>query len=207
MQELTFILPLFLFLLLGVMSPGPSFIFVAQIAVNKSRQEAICVSIGMGIGALIYSAIASLGIFVLLENAPLLYRVLKVIGGIYLLFLAYKIWSSSNDKVGETPINEDISSGNIRMLSLGMLTQLSNPKTAIVFGGAFATFFPEQTPVFINFFVCILAFFINFFWYALVSVLLSTPKSQKAFRKFKSCICKVAGFFMGGMSIKLILND
>ena len=94
MHEYIFILPILLFLLLGVMSPGPSFILVAQTAMAKSRSEAIAVSVGMGAGATIFAVIASVGLFVLIETVPWLYIALKVIGGSYLCYLAFKMWEA-----------------------------------------------------------------------------------------------------------------
>ena len=89
MHEYIFLLPIFLFLLLGVMSPGPSFILVAQTAMAKSRTEAIAVSVGMGMGATIFAIIASVGLFVLLNSVTWVYLGLKVVGGSYLCFLSF----------------------------------------------------------------------------------------------------------------------
>ncbi|WP_283107043.1 LysE family transporter [Shewanella surugensis] len=91
MHEYLFLIPIFLFLLLGVMSPGPSFIFVAKTAMAQSRKEAISVAIGMGVGATLFAIIASVGLFVILDTISWLYSAIKIIGGGYLCFLAFKM--------------------------------------------------------------------------------------------------------------------
>lgn len=65
----------------------------------KSRIEAIAISVGMGVGAAIFAIISSVGLFVLSEAVPWLYIGLKVIGGSYLCFLAFKMWRSSSEPV------------------------------------------------------------------------------------------------------------
>jgi len=207
MHEYIFLLPIFLFLLLGVMSPGPSFILVAQTAMAKSRTEAIAVSVGMGVGATIFAIIASVGLFVLLNSVPWVYLGLKVVGGSYLCFLAFKMWSSSNKPVKTNIKSNKNKQGIFKMFFAGLLTQLSNPKTAIVFGSVFAAFLPKDVPEYSYYIISIATFFIDSAWYMLVATLLSTSKAQKAYIKFKKYICRTAGAFMGVLGVKLISSQ
>lgn len=207
MHEYIFLLPIFLFLLLGVMSPGPSFILVAQTAMAKSRSEAIAVSVGMGVGATIFAIIASVGLFVLLDTVPWFYIGLKVIGGSYLCFLAFKMWRSSNEPVETNITSNKINRGILKMFLSGLFTQLSNPKTAIVFGSVFATFLPKDVPEYSYYIITASTFIIDSAWYVLVATLLSTSKAQKTYIKFKKYICRVAGAFMGILGVKLISSQ
>ena len=143
------------------MSPGPSFILVAQTAMAKSRVEAIAVSVGMGIGATIFAVIASVGLFVLLETVPWVYIGLKVSGGSYLCFLAFKMWRSSNVPMETNMTINTTSNGILKMFFAGLFTQLSNPKTAIVFGSVFAAFLPKEIPEYSYFLISASAFLID----------------------------------------------
>ncbi len=207
MHEYIFIIPISLFLLVGVISPGPSFILVAQTAMAKSRSEAVAVSIGMGVGATIFAVMASVGLFVLLESVPWIYLTLKVLGGIYLCFLAYKIWRSSKEPLNHDSPENKTSNGKIKMFFLGLFTQLSNPKTAIVFGSAFAAFLPKEIPDYSYILLSCSAFLIDTGWYILVATLLSTQKTQNRYKKYKTKICRVASGMMGIMGVKLILSQ
>jgi threonine/homoserine/homoserine lactone efflux protein len=207
MHEYIFLFPILLFLLLGVMSPGPSFILVAQTAMAKSRSEAIAVSVGMGVGATIFAIIASVGLFVLLDTVPWFYIGLKVIGGSYLCFLAFKMWRSSNEPVETNITSNKINRGILKMFLSGLFTQLSNPKTAIVFGSVFATFLPKDVPEYSYYIITASTFIIDSAWYVLVATLLSTSKAQKTYIKFKKYICRVAGAFMGILGVKLISSQ
>ena len=204
MHEYIFLLPISLFILLGVMIPGPSFILVAQTAMGKSRVEAIAVSIGMGVGATIFAIIASVGLFVLLNTVPWLYIALKVIGGSYLCFLAFKMWKNSKGSMTDDSAAIETNIGIVKMFFVGLFTQLSNPKTAIVFGSAFAAFLPKEVPEYSYYLISASAFLIDSIWYILVATLLSTSKAQNTYVKFKKYICRVASGFMGVMGVKLL---
>ena len=188
------------------MSPGPSFILVAQTAMAKSRAEAIGVSVGMGIGATIFGVIASVGLFMLLDTVSWVYIGLKVTGGSYLCFLAFKMWRSSNELIETKPTINKTNNGILKMFFAGLFTQLSNPKTAIVFGSVFAAFLPKDVPEYSYYIIIASTFLIDTLWYILVATLLSTTKAQNAYIKFKKYICRVAGTLMGVLGVKLILS-
>jgi len=205
MYEYFFILPIMLALLLGSMSPGPSFLIVAQAAMSKSRAEAIAISFGMGTGAAIFALLASIGLYVVIENVPWLYALLKIAGGIYLCYLAYKIWKSSKVQ-NEEHIENNNTHGIFKSFLLGLVTQISNPKTAIVFGGVFAAFLPVDVPTYSYVLLCISSFIVDTAWYILVALILSTPKAQGAYSRHKKKIITLFSGFMGLMGLKLASN-
>jgi len=205
MGEYTFLLPILLFLCLGVMSPGPSFVLVAQTALSSSKKEAISVSLGLGLGACIFALIAGLGLFVVLQKVPFLYLLLKILGGLYLCFIAYKMWQVSSPSLGITK-EKVVSKQLSKMFLLGLFTQLSNPKTAIVFASAFAAFLPLNVPAHTLYILCFLALIIDSTWYIFVALVLSSKKAQGSYSRFKKLISRLAGTMMGLMGLKLIID-
>jgi len=210
MHDYLFFIPIAIALGVGVISPGPSFIFVAQTAMQKSRTHGIATSLGMGTGALIYSLVAIMGLFVVLQTVPMFYLVLKIIGGLYLFYIAYSMWKSADDPMVNTIQGETASNrhGSLRKAYLlGLLTQLSNPKTAIVIGGIFMAFLPEKTPDYSIPFLSIMAFIIDAGWYMIVAIALSTSKAQSIYTRFKKTINRFAGGLMGLLGLKLVFNQ
>ena len=70
MNDYLFFIPIAIALGFGVMSPGPSFIYVAQVAMQKTRAQGVATALGLGTGALIYALVAILGLFVVLYTVP-----------------------------------------------------------------------------------------------------------------------------------------
>ena len=92
METAVTLLPILAVLVVGILSPGPSFLLVARTAMAISRTAAIASAVGMAAGASLLATAALLGLNVLFEQIPGAFLALKVIGGVYLLYLAYKTW-------------------------------------------------------------------------------------------------------------------
>jgi len=204
LEQYLFLLPIAMLLLFGAMTPGPSFILVAQTAMSRSRSEAICISIGLGLGASIFAFIASMGLIALFNAVPELYLAFKVLGGLYLFYLGVKMWRSSKSKVDSADAELANKPSHFKAVVLGLATQLSNPKTAIVFSSVFAAMLPVKVPAHTTSTLVMGVFILNFSWYFLVSVLLSSPKAQASYLRFKSYINKGSIILMGSMGSKFI---
>lgn len=49
-------------LIAGAMSPGPSFLFVARNSIALSRNHGLATALGMGLGSLIFTVLALMGL-------------------------------------------------------------------------------------------------------------------------------------------------
>lgn len=210
MNDYLFFIPIAIALGVGVISPGPSFLFVAQTAMQKTRAHGIATSLGMGTGAMLLALMAILGLFVVLQTIPVLYLVLKILGGLYLFYIAYLMWKSADDPIianeqTEPPVKQY---GSFRKAYLlGLFTQLSNPKTAIVIGGIFMAFLPENIPEYSIPLLSLMAFIIDASWYIVVSIALTTASAQRVYMRFKKHINRLASGLMGLLGLKLALNQ
>jgi threonine/homoserine/homoserine lactone efflux protein len=95
MQELAALASIVATLTVGVVSPGPSFVMVARVAVASSRSRALATALGMGAGGTVFGAAALLGLQSVLLAVPTLYEGLKVLGGLYLCYLGFLIFRSA----------------------------------------------------------------------------------------------------------------
>jgi threonine/homoserine/homoserine lactone efflux protein len=206
MSDYSFLLTIGTVFMLGTMSPGPSFILIAKTAVGKSRKEGFGVAIGLGMGAVFFTLMAIFGLYAILEAVPIIYGFLKLLGGMYLLYLAYKMWKHANEPL-DVEISIDVKPKSfVKAILFGLVTQLSNPKTAIIIGSIFAALLPAQVPAFGELFLCLLAFFADLIWYSLVVVLLSTNGAQRVYLRFKKYIDRVAGSVLGALGLNLAID-
>ena len=95
-QEVAALAGILAALTVGVVSPGPSFVMVARMAVASTRSQALGAALGMGVGGLLFGAAALVGLHGVFLAVPTLYVALNVLGGLYLCYLGFRIFKSAN---------------------------------------------------------------------------------------------------------------
>lgn len=189
------------------MSPGPSFVFVARTAVAESRRNALAASLGMGLGAVAFAILVLLGMQAFLLRVPWLYAALKVAGGVYLAWQAVRLWRGAGNpltlEVGD-PADGSAANHAWRAGWRGLFTQLSNPKTAVVYGSIFAALLPPDLPHPAVIALPFVVFAIEAGWYAIVAVALSAAAPRRAYLRCKTTIDRVAGGVLGWLGWRLI---
>jgi threonine/homoserine/homoserine lactone efflux protein len=192
-------------LIVGVISPGPSFVMVARTAVAHSRSSGLAAALGMGLGGVVFGAVALLGLQAVLLAVPSLYGALKVLGGLYLCYLGWRIFASARHAL---PVTE-AGTGQKRVgraLWLGLATQVSNPKTAIVYASVFAAFLPPSfSAVFAAALLCSV-FAVETAWYAIVALVLSSPLPRAAYLGCKTWVDRAAGVVLLGLGMRLVAS-
>ena len=164
----------------GVVSPGPSFVMVARLAVAESRAAGVAAALGMGLGGVLFAGAALLGLQAAMLAVPAVYFGLKVAGGIYLCVLGARIFLAARRPLAvETP-GREAGRSRRRPFWLGFATQISNPKTAVVYAGVFAVLLPATfSPIFAASLLCVV-FVVEAGWYAAVAALLSSARPLRS---------------------------
>jgi threonine/homoserine/homoserine lactone efflux protein len=91
-----------------------------------------------------------------------------------------------------------------RALVLGFVTQVSNPKTAVVYASIFAALMPQNPPLAVMLALPPVIFFIEAGWYAVVAIAFSASRSQKAYLGAKVWVDRLAGAVIGALGVRLI---
>jgi len=190
-------------LTLGAMSPGPSFLMVARTAIARSRADGLAAALGMGVGGVVFAALALAGLHAVLVAVPWLYVFLKVAGGAYLVFIGWMIWRGARQPVALSDTNVGNASA---AFWLGLATQLSNPKTAVVYASVFVSLLPREIPLAVMLILPAVIFAIEFGWYAIVALALSAPSPRAAYLRSKTWIDRAAGTVMALLGMRLILT-
>jgi threonine/homoserine/homoserine lactone efflux protein len=195
-------------LLAGVLSPGPSFVMAARTAVAKSRDDGLVLSLGLAIGAASIAALCLAGLHAVLVAVPVLYMALKLAGGLYLAWMAWNIWKAAPQPLqlgDENSPTAMIGTQNLwASFRLGLITSISNPKTAVVYGSIFAALLPANFPLAGSLLVTGGAFMMEFAWYAIVVLVLSSPAPRAAYMRGKTAIDRAAAGVMGLLAARLI---
>lgn len=193
-------------ILLGAMSPGPSFIVVARTSASTSRGRGVLAALGMGVGGGIFAFAACLGLQLVLTAVPSVYRAFQIAGAAYLLFIAYNLWISAPKPLDVAESEVSAESSTTRDFWLGLATQISNPKTAIVYASVFAAALPQGPSLGTAAALVAAIFLIEFGWYALVAIAFSSGGARQLYARGKTWIDRLAAGAMGALGVK-ILSD
>ncbi|MEO7054339.1 MAG: LysE family translocator [Rhizomicrobium sp.] len=108
--------------------PGPGIISIVARALGSGFRATVPACLGVTMGDLILMTLSAFGLALVAQEMGQVFQVIKVAGGLYLLFLGYKYWTA---KVSEQPeiLPESARSGFLSQLGI----TLSNPKAIAFF--------------------------------------------------------------------------
>jgi threonine/homoserine/homoserine lactone efflux protein len=194
-------------LLIGAISPGPSFVLVARIAIGRSRRDGLAAALAMGVGGVILGGLALLGLRTLLMQAGWLYLALKVVGGLYLLYLGVKLWRGASEPIAIAQTGDGAGSRPARSFAVALATQLSNPKAAVIYGSIFAALLPAHPPLWMCLALPPLILLVEAGWYVVVALAFSSARPRAAYLRSKRWIDRLAGSVMGALGLRLIAES
>ncbi len=125
-------------------SPGPAVLMTARTGAAEGFRTAAWLSLGLGIGALVWAMAALFGLALLFEVAPAALWALKIAGAGFLIWIAVQMWRHAREPLA-IPAPGAAPRSAFSALRLGVLTQLSNPKPAVFFGAVFVGTVPPGT--------------------------------------------------------------
>jgi threonine/homoserine/homoserine lactone efflux protein len=114
--------------LLLALSPGPDNVFVLMQSAMRGRAAGLLVVLGLCSGLLVHTAAVALGLAALFATSVVAFTVLKWVGALYLLFLAWQAWRAP---VGSLATQAVPDAG--RLYRRGIVMNVTNPKVSIFF--------------------------------------------------------------------------
>ncbi|WP_406300178.1 LysE family translocator [Embleya sp. NBC_00888] len=114
-----------------VLTPGPNMMYVTSRSITQGRRAGLVSLLGVGLGFLIYMSMANLGLSAVFIVVPELYMAVKIAGAAYLGWLAWQALRPGG--VSAFSPQELAPDSNRRLFTMGLLTNLLNPKAAIMY--------------------------------------------------------------------------
>ncbi|QQA44523.1 LysE family transporter [Pelagovum pacificum] len=190
--------------LAAAISPGPSFVVAVRTAAAEGFRPAAGLALGFGLGAAIWASAALLGLALLFELLPGLLTVLKVVGGLYLVWIAVAMWRHAPEPMDEpeTSVARSLPSA----IRTGLLTFIANPKPAVFFGAVFVGLVPPGTPW--PWLIAIIAavFLDEVLWYLVVARAFSAARARAAYRRLKPVTDRCLGGVLGALGLRVALG-
>jgi threonine/homoserine/homoserine lactone efflux protein len=130
--DLHHLLLVFTAYVIAAASPGPSNMRIMGVAMHQGRQAALTLAAGVVTGSIFWGMMAATGVSAILTRYAEALIVLKIFGGLYLLFLALKAGRAaltSEEAARLAPADRTVS--GLALYRRGLLMHLGNPKAVL----------------------------------------------------------------------------
>ena len=113
------------------LSPGPDNLMVLSTGIAKGRLRGMAFGLGCAFGCLSHTLLAVIGVSALIAASPAAFTALKVVGGLYLIWMG---WGAIRSRGGARVSKEGVPDESARRLfAKGMVAAAINPKLALFF--------------------------------------------------------------------------
>jgi threonine/homoserine/homoserine lactone efflux protein len=113
-----------------IVTPGPGNLYILARGVTQGRKAALVSAGGMGLGATMHTAFATVGLSALLAQSATAFSVVKYVGAAYLVYLGVRTLSS---KEGFTVPRGAPPAPLAKIFFQSVATDVLNPKVALFF--------------------------------------------------------------------------
>lgn len=152
-------------------SPGPDNIYVLMQSIVNGKKYGLATVAGLISGCLVHTSLLAFGVSAIIKQSDALFFIIKLLGALYLFYLAYQVFKSDSDL--------KLNDGSVHKKSLwqlykqGFVMNVLNPKVAIFFLAFFPGFlFSDSISTVIQFYILGLLFmFVSFIIFSLIAVL------------------------------------
>ncbi len=118
--------------LLSIMSPGPNILAIMGTSMSVGRGSGIALALGVATGSFCWAMLTASGLSAILASYATALTAIKIVGGLYLLWLAYKSFRAAAARHDLEARTVDGEGGGRRGYFLrGLTVQMTNPKAAL----------------------------------------------------------------------------
>lgn len=200
----------FIIATLLALSPGPDNIFVLVQSALYGRNLGIVIVLGLCTGLIVHTVAVAIGLATLIATSVTAFTVLKIIGAVYLIYLAWLSLRAVPEKQNLNATANKPTVTNLQMYLRGIIMNVTNPKVTIFFLAFLPQFIqsdiglsvPMQTLQLGALFM--LSTFLVFGAIAIFSGIIGARLQQSA--NIQKFINRLAAIIFLGLAIKLIAS-
>ena len=178
--------------LLAAAIPGPNWIVITRNALAGGRRRAVLAALGVTMGSTMWMLTALTGAAAALTQLHGLLTVLRLAGAAYLMWSAVLVWRSATRSSGEVAGAGYAGPSARYPLVGGLLTSLSNPKSALFWTSVFTSTFPANPPALLCLASGLVVTSLAAAWYLGMAMVFTSRGIQPIVGRFR-CLIQRAG--------------
>lgn len=211
MDDITLYLPGILLayaaFLLAILSPGPNVLAVMGTSMSRGRASGMALAMGVATGSLTWAILTVIGLSALISGYAAALLVIKILGGLYLLWLAYK---SLRSAFSAQDVNAQELAGGKRSLRgyaiRGYIVQMTNPKAALSWIAIVSLGLQDGAPLWVSAAIVSGTFALSFIMHMLYALAFSTGLMVRIYARARRVIQAVLGGFFAFVGMTLLTD-
>lgn len=211
MQDVSLYLPGILLaysaFLLAIASPGPNILAVIGTSMAVGRSSGMALAMGVATGSFTWALLTVFGLSAILATYASALLAIKIFGGCYLLWLA---WKSFKSAASSHDIDAKELAGGRRTpfgyLKRGYIIQMTNPKAALAWIAIISLGLKEGAPLWVGAVIVVGTFVLSVAIHLMYAVAFSTPVMVRLYGKARRVIQGVLGTFFAIAGVKLLTS-
>ncbi|MBN2864852.1 MAG: LysE family translocator [Thiotrichales bacterium] len=124
------LIPFMLASIILIASPGPDNLFVITQSAIHGSKTGILVTLGLVTGLIFHTSAVAFGVAALLQTSDIAFTILKTVGALYLIYLAWQAFSAHKTKIKGEKLPPRSAS---QLYRRGIIMNITNPKVSIFF--------------------------------------------------------------------------
>ncbi|MDP3650820.1 MAG: LysE family transporter [Rhodoferax sp.] len=182
-------------------TPGANVLLVSQLAASDRTQSAVFAALGITLGGFLWASSAVLGVHAIFAAFPGLRLSLQIAGGLYLLWVASRLWRSGGVAIhgGQASVSRSAA------FRLGFLTNITNPKSALFFGSVFAASFPVAPSPQLQMAAVTMVVVNTLCWHTLLAYLFSRGRVRSTYARVRGLANRIAAAVVGALGLGLLV--
>ena len=175
-------------------TPGPNVLAVAGTSMAIGKKSGLAVSIGIACGTLTWATASVLGLAALIASYGKLLYVIKILGGFYLLYLAYNAVRSALSKDDLDMARKNIRLGSFGgFVAKGYLLNMTNPKAAFGWIAIVSLGMDMASPAWVMFAIVLGTTILSLLVHVAYTLAFSTPQMVTVYTKARRPIQTALG--------------
>ncbi|WP_341662065.1 LysE family translocator [Vibrio sp.] len=197
-------LSLFTICILGAMSPGPSLAMVAKHSLAGGRGNGLATAWAHALGIGVYAFVTLIGLAVVLQQSPLIFKAISYCGAGYLAYLGYNALRSKGGVAAKLESGEETSLW--QSAKEGFLISILSPKIALFFIALFSQFVAVGDSLTAKLVIVLTPLVIDGLWYTIITFLLSSPRLLDKIRSKAQLIDRLSGIFLILLALRVVMT-
>ena len=188
----------------GASSPGPAVMAIIGTALERGRAPATVLALGVVSGSAIWGTLAAAGLATVLARYGQALILLKVVGGLYLLWFAWRSLRAARDDAPPPRAAGITARGTGRTWLTGLAIHLTNPKGVFGWMATIAVGMTPETPGWVVVVIVTGGVTISAFFHVGYALLFSTVRAAQLYERARRPIQYTFAAVFGAAGLHLL---